>query len=87
MTTTRINDSGIDELVKKCKTADDVFGDAGIVKELTKRLLERMLDAELTTHLGYEKNQTPKEKEDNSRNGHSSKTVLTKDEKIELDIP
>lgn len=47
-----------------------------------------MLNAELRTHLGYEKNQiSTKEKDDNSRNGHSSKTVLTKGEEIELKIP
>lgn len=85
--TTKIKDSLIDELVKDCKTADDVLGDSGVIRELTKRLLERMLSAELTTHLGYEKNQISKEKDDNSRNGHSAKTVLTKDEEIELKIP
>ena len=40
----------IDELIKDCKSADDIVGGSGgMVKELTKRLLERMLDAELTT--------------------------------------
>ena len=40
----------IDELIKDCKSADDIVGGrGGMVKELTKRLLERMLDAELTT--------------------------------------
>ena len=85
--TSKLTDSLIDELVKNCKTAEDVLGDNGVVKEITKRLLERMLSAELATHLGYEKNQVSKEKEGNSRNGHSSKTVLTKDDKIQLDIP
>jgi len=85
--TTKINDLFIDELVKNCKTADDVVGSGGIVKELTKRLLERMLDAELTTHLGYGKYQIPKDKDENSRNGHSSKTLLTGEEEIEVKIP
>jgi len=85
--TNKIKEEFIDELVKDCKTADDVLGDNGIVKQLTKRLLERMLSTELTTHLGYEKNQSPTEKSDNYRNGHSSKTVLTKEDEIELKIP
>ena len=85
--TTRIKEEFIDELVKDCKTAEDVLGDNGVVKQLTKRLLERMLNAELTTHLGCEKNQISKGKGYNSRNGHSSKTILTKDEEIELQIP
>ena len=54
----------IDELKKDCKSADDIVGSGGMVKELTKRLLERMLDAELTTHFGYGKYQIPKEKAD-----------------------
>lgn len=83
----KIREEFIDELIKGCATADDVIGDNGVVRELTKRLLERMLNAELTTHLGYEKNQIFKEKDENSRNGHSSKTILTKDEEIELKIP
>jgi putative transposase len=74
--TTKINDSLIGELIKNCKTADDVLGDSGVIKELTKRLLEQMLNAELTTHLGYEKNQiSTKERDDNSLNGHSSMPV------------
>lgn len=47
--TSKLTDSLIDELVKNCKTAEDVLGDNGVVKEITKRLLERMLSAELTT--------------------------------------
>ena len=85
--TTKINDLFIDELVKNCKTADDVVGSGGIVKELTKRLLERILDTELTTHLRYGKYQIPKDKDENSRNGHSSKTLLTGEEEIEVKIP
>jgi putative transposase len=83
----KINDEFIDELVKGCKTADDVVGSQGVVKELTKRLLERLLDTELTTHLGYEKNRPLAKKGSNARNGHSSKTILTGDEKIDLKIP
>jgi len=82
-----IKEEFIDELIKGCKTADDAVGSNGVVKELTKRLFERMLNAELTTHPSYEKNQISKEKDNNSRNGHSIKTVLTNDEEIEVKIP
>lgn len=83
----KIRDEFIDELVKDCKTADDVVGSQGVVKELTKRLLERLLDTELTTHLGYEKNKTPEKKKGNARNGHSAKTILTGEDELELKIP
>ena len=83
----KIRDEFIDELVKGCKTADDVVGSQGVVKELTKRLLEKLLDTELTTHLGYEKNKTPEKKKGNARNGHSAKTILTGEDELELKIP
>jgi putative transposase len=83
----KIRDEFIEELVKDCKTADDVVGSKGVVKELTKRLLEKLLDTELTTHLGYEKNKPQEKKEGNARNGHSAKTILTGEEEIELKIP
>jgi putative transposase len=83
----KIRDEFIDELVKDCKTADDVVGSQGVVKELTKRLLEKLLDTELTTHLGYEKNKTPEKKKGNARNGHSAKTILTGEDELELKIP
>jgi len=83
----KIRDEFIDELVKGCKTAEDVVGIQGVVKELTKRLLEKLLDTELTTHLGYEKNKTPEKKKGNARNGHSAKTILTGEDELELKIP
>jgi putative transposase len=83
----KIRDEFIDELVKGCKTADDIVGSQGVVKELTKRLLEKLLDTELTTHLGYAKNKTPEKKKGNVRNGHSAKTILTGEDELELKIP
>lgn len=85
--TSKIKEEYIDELIKDCQNADDILGSNGIVKQLTKRLLERMLDAELTNHLGYGKYQITEEKDKNSRNGHSPKTVLAGENEIELKIP
>ncbi|MFC6638099.1 hypothetical protein ACFQDR_12930 [Sulfitobacter sediminilitoris] len=44
----------LDELLNGVKNADDLLGDQGLMKELKVRLMERMLGAELTEHLGYE---------------------------------
>ena len=41
----------IDELLKECKTSDDIFGEGGFVKKFVKAVTERALQAELTTHL------------------------------------
>ena len=50
-----INDQLLDELVKDYENPEDLLGDGGILKELTKRLVERAMEAEMTTHLGYVK--------------------------------
>ena len=42
----------IDEMLKNCKTSDDIFGENGLVKQFVKAISERALQAELTTHLG-----------------------------------
>ncbi len=44
----------LDELLNGVENAEDLLGDQGLVKELKVRLMERMLGAELTEHLGYE---------------------------------
>ena len=44
----------LDELLKGCERPEDLLGDAGLMKELKIKLMERMLGAELTAHLGYE---------------------------------
>ena len=49
----------LDELLKDCKRPEDLLGDAGLMKQLKIRLMERMLGAELTAHLGYEAGSEP----------------------------
>jgi transposase-like protein len=45
-------DQLLDELLEGCDSPEDIFGKHGLVKQLTKRLVERALQAELTEHLG-----------------------------------
>ena len=71
-----INPTLLDELLKDCKTPDDLMGQKGILKQLSKALIERSLSAELTHHLGYEKHALAGKKSGNSRNGKSSKTSV-----------
>lgn len=65
----------LDELLKGCKTPPDLFGEGGILKQLTIALVERVLEAELSTHLGYEKHEPRPEGQTNSRNGYSQKKL------------
>jgi putative transposase len=82
-----ITNEMLDELIGNAKTQEDVFGQDGLLKNLSKRLLERMLEAEMTHHLGYEKYATEGQNSGNSRNGKTKKTVTTGSGKIELEVP
>jgi|TARA_B100000315_G_C14520993_1_gene561523 putative transposase len=75
----------IDELLKDYKQPDDITGSDGILKQLTKAILERALNTELTHDLGYEKHS--RSDKGNSRNGNSSKTLKTDHGDMALSIP
>jgi putative transposase len=65
----------IDELLKDYQKPEDVIGENGLLKQLTKALLERAMSAELTSHLGYGKHDPAGYNSGNSRNGSTSKTL------------
>jgi putative transposase len=65
----------------------DLTGEDGLFRQLKKALIERALGAELTDHLGYEKGDPAGRGSGNSRNGSSSKTLLTDDGQIEIAVP
>ncbi len=50
-----INNDLIDQLLKDYQKPEDILGAQGLLKQLTKAVLERAMQAELTDHLGYEK--------------------------------
>jgi putative transposase len=78
----------LDELIRDYKNPEDLLGEQGLLKQLTKALLERAMQAELTHELGFEKHDRQRVKESpNRRNGTSSKTVKSKHGEIELEIP
>ena len=65
----------------------ELTGDGGFVPALVKAALERGLQAELTSHLGYEKGSSEASKHANSRNGTTSKKVESEVGPIQLDVP
>ncbi len=77
----------LDELLAGYERPEDLLGEEGLFRQLKKALLERALGAELSAHLGYEKGDSAGRGTGNSRNGYSSKTVLTDDGELELAIP
>ena len=82
-----IEDKLLDELMKDYKNPEDLFGEDGILKKLTKRMIERAMEAELTAHLGYEKHGKQDLTQINSRNGKSQKTVKGSFGEMEIEIP
>jgi hypothetical protein len=64
----------IDELLKG-KTTEEIIGEEGLLTQLTKSLMERALQGEMTHHLGYAKHDPVGNNTGNSRNGKSRKTV------------
>ena len=76
----------LDELLKG-KKPEEILGNEGLLRELTKRLVERALEGEMTTHLGYEKHATEGRNSGNSRNGSSSKRVKADFGEIEIEVP
>ena len=77
----------LDQLLANYERPEDLTGDDGLFKQLKKALIERALGAELSAHLGYEKGDPAGRGSGNSRNGTSSKTILTEDGEIPIAIP
>jgi putative transposase len=74
----------LDELLKEYSNPRDILGEGGLLKQLTKAVIERCLETELETHLGYAKYNHKEEGSTNTRNGSSRKTL--KSEQGQLDI-
>jgi putative transposase len=79
-------DKLLDELLQG-KTPEEILGRDGLLKGLTKRLVERALEGEMTTHLGYEKHAPEGRNPGNSRNGSTPKSVLTGEGELEIEVP
>src|ERR1051325_6751248 len=77
----------LDELMKDYQNPENLLGEAGLLNQLKKALLERALEGELTHHLGYDKHSPEGKNSGNSRNGSSKKRVLSKDGEFAIQVP
>jgi putative transposase len=77
----------IDNLLKDYKTPEDILGENGLLKQLTKAVLERAMQAELTDHLGYERHDPAGDNSGNSRNGKSRKTLKGEFGNLPIEVP
>jgi len=82
-----INKELIDKLLEDYKSPEDIVGESGLLKQLTKALVERALHAELTTHLGYKKHSPEGNEQGNTRNGTSSKRLKGEFGTVEIAVP
>ena len=77
----------LDELLKGCERPEGLLGDAGLMRELKVKLMERMLGAELTAHLGYDEGKDAPPSQANRRNGTSSKVLKGQDGALPISVP
>lgn len=80
-------DAAIDNLLKNYKTPEEILGENGLLKQLTKAVLQRALQAEMTHHLGHEKHGVITSTGGNARNGSSAKTIKGDFGLMPLEIP
>ena len=70
-------DQLLDQIDFHGMTAEELAGENGLLKKLTSRFYSKALDAEMDEHLGYKKNDNAGDNSGNSRNGYTTKTVMT----------
>ena len=80
-------DQLLDQIDFHGMTAEELAGENGLLKKLTSRFYSKALDAEMDEHLGYKKNDNAGDNSGNSRNGYTTKTVITDDnDTIEVQV-
>ena len=83
----QLPDGLIDELLAGARSEEEIVGPGGLLAGLTKRLVERAMEVELTDHLGYEHGQAPPGGAANTRNGSTPKTLVTEHGPVGIDTP
>ncbi|MBU2845278.1 IS256 family transposase [Acidithiobacillus ferriphilus] len=82
-----ISNELLDSLLADYQTPEDLIGEGGLLKQLTQRLVERALQAEMTEHLGYAKHKSMANPAGNTRNGTSKKTLKGELGALQIEVP
>jgi len=77
----------IDQLMAGALTGEEITGQGGLLSQLTKRMVERAMEVELTDHLGYEPHQEPPGGAGNTRNGSTPKRLITDQGEVQINTP
>jgi transposase-like protein len=80
-------DQLLDNIDFRGLTKDEIVGQDGLVWRLTEKIIQRVLEAKMTGHLGYEKNSDTGDNSGNSRNGHTGKQSCLKSKTRKLKSP
>ena len=79
--------SKVEEKLKNIKSLSDLTGPNGVIQEMIKSTVERILKAEQEAHLGFEPHEITDQPKDNYRNGYSKKTIRTSSGEVEIEVP
>lgn len=74
-------------LLANYQKPEDLIGEEGLLKHLTKLVVERALEAEMTDHLGHGKNEPVANQAGNTRNGKSKKTLKGEFGELPIEVP
>jgi Transposase, Mutator family len=85
--TTAIDPKLVDQLLETYQQPEDLLGENGLLKQLTRALLERALEAEMTHHLGHDHGESVNNERGNKRNGVKAKTVQAEFGQLEIEVP
>jgi putative transposase len=78
----------LDELMARVQAEGlELTGPGGLLNQLTRQVLERALEEEMTDHLGYERGDLSGHGSGNSRNGFSGKTLTTEIGPVPVEVP
>lgn len=83
----KLPDDVVDELLAGAQTEEEIVGPGGLLSQLTKRLVERAMEVEITDHLGYERHHEPPGGAGNTRNGSTSKRLIGEHGEVGIDTP
>jgi putative transposase len=82
-----VPDELLSDLLANYKKPEDLIGENGLLKQLTKLLVEKALDAEMTEHLGHDKHEPVTNPVRNTSNGRSRKTLKGGFGELPIEVP
>lgn len=82
-----VPDALLNSLLADYQKPEDLIGENGLLKQLTKQLVEKALDAEMAAHLGHSKHELVLNPAGNTRNGKSHKTLKGEFGELPIEVP